>query len=817
MKEYEFSLVLLSRRKENSPPMISSTRHWTTWALLLGILLPAAVIDALEPIPDRLVVLTFDDSVASHHSVVRPVLKRFGFNATFFITEGFSFRTNKQDYMTWDQIADLHRDGFEIGNHTRDHWSVNPDTLGRLREQVEAIDARCAEHGIPKPISFGYPGNAIAPAALPLLRQLGFLWARRGGAPEHSYEWGRGFAYEPGRDHPLLIPSAGDARPDWTMADFLRAVDQARDGRIAVLQFHGVPDRDHPWVHMDPVLFNQCMSHLKTQGFTVVALRDLSRYVDPSVAPLQPMEIIERRKQTRTEVRFDGRILSGDTGELIPARLYVRDAAGGWWFAKSSSMTEPAIRYERKSSFSADSVEMHVTVPARPFRLELPPGRYEVSVEKGKEWHPLIQEIDVKPGMSAVDLRLRRWSDVAREGWYSGDVHNHRNPADLPNVMRAEDLNVALPMVDWTTVDTVAPAVSGRGFPGAYGNEPVYVDALHVWHPRNTEYEIFTTAGRSHTLGAFLVLNHRARFDRPVFPLAEVVRQARVDGALIDLEKHNWPWSIAMVPLLGVDLFELANNHHWRTDFGVRNWADPAPPWMKLPGSGNGIDTELAWTHYGFETYYALLNCGFNLRPSAGTANGVHPVPLGFSRVYVKVDGGFSYDRWMRGLAAGRSFVTTGPMLLATVNQQSPGEAFRMEQGAVIRLDGEILSEQPLESIEWIRNGQVWRRIEPGNEQTPSGAYRTRLRGDMAAEGSGWLALRCFERRAGSRFRFAHTAPWRIEVPGSELLPRREQVDWLVSRVESEIVRSRSLLPSVALAEYEKSLEAYRKIAAKVR
>jgi ABC-type branched-subunit amino acid transport system ATPase component len=45
---------------------------------------------------------------------VRPILKRYGFGATFFITEGFSFRTNKQDYMTWEQIAELHRDGTTI-------------------------------------------------------------------------------------------------------------------------------------------------------------------------------------------------------------------------------------------------------------------------------------------------------------------------------------------------------------------------------------------------------------------------------------------------------------------------------------------------------------------------------------------------------------------------------------------------------------------------------------------------------------------------------------------------------------------------------
>src|SRR5437773_5485333 len=122
-------------------------------ATLLILGLGSLRTQALEPVPERLVVLTFDDSVASHHSVVRPILKDYGFGATFFITEGFSFPTNKQDYMTWEQIAALDRDGFEIGNHTRDHLGVSARTLGKLREEVEAINTRCAQHGIPRPVS----------------------------------------------------------------------------------------------------------------------------------------------------------------------------------------------------------------------------------------------------------------------------------------------------------------------------------------------------------------------------------------------------------------------------------------------------------------------------------------------------------------------------------------------------------------------------------------------------------------------------------------------------------------------------------------
>ena len=40
--------------------------------------------------------------------------------------------------------------------------------------------------------------------------------------------------------------------------------------------------------------------------------------------------------------------------------------------------------------------------------------------------------------------------------------------------------------------------------------------------------------------------------------------------------------------------------------------------------------------------------CGL-LRPTAGTASGVHPVPLGFGRVYVHCPAGFSYEAWVRG------------------------------------------------------------------------------------------------------------------------------------------------------------------------
>jgi peptidoglycan/xylan/chitin deacetylase (PgdA/CDA1 family) len=265
-------------------------------ALLVCLFVAQPADQSRLPIPNKLVVLTFDDSVKSHYTVVRPLLKKYGFGATFFITEGFDFPTNKQDYMRWEEIAELHRDGFEIGNHTRDHVGVSAESLPKLKEQLTAIQERCREHEIPPPVSFAYPGNKFVIEALPVLKELGFQFARRGGSPEYSYDEGRGIAYEPGLDHPLLIPTAGDARPDWELQDLVRAVEQARHGRIAVLQFHGVPDNAHPWVNTSPEKFEMYLRYLASEGYTAIAVRDLAKYVDPTVAPNNPQGVIQDRQ-----------------------------------------------------------------------------------------------------------------------------------------------------------------------------------------------------------------------------------------------------------------------------------------------------------------------------------------------------------------------------------------------------------------------------------------------------------------------------------------------------------------------------------------
>ena len=122
------------------------------------------------------------------------------------------------------------------------------------------------------PTTFSYPGYATSPAATEVLRARGYLLARAGGAR----------VFDPAKDDPLTLPQAFDSKPDSTMEQFKAAIAQARDGKIAVLTFHGVPDIKHPWVNTDPVKFAAYMQALKDSGCKVVALRDLARYLPPA-------------------------------------------------------------------------------------------------------------------------------------------------------------------------------------------------------------------------------------------------------------------------------------------------------------------------------------------------------------------------------------------------------------------------------------------------------------------------------------------------------------------------------------------------------
>jgi len=270
-------------------------------AVALSVLCPLAALGAPgQMVPDKLVVLTFDDAVKSHRTFVAPLLKDLGFGATFFVTH--KWMDDRTNFMTWEEIGEIHQMGFEIGNHSWTHSDFSqPKNAARLAGELALVDRELAQTKakVPRPTSFAYCGNTFGPEAVERLRELGYKFARRGEQPEARYATlDIGATYDPKRHHPLLIPTTGDAYPIWTLEHFTNVVARATNGQIVVLQFHGVPDVAHPWVHTPPERFREYMAYLKENNFRCIGVRDLEPYIDWQNLPDDPL--LKVRQPSRT-------------------------------------------------------------------------------------------------------------------------------------------------------------------------------------------------------------------------------------------------------------------------------------------------------------------------------------------------------------------------------------------------------------------------------------------------------------------------------------------------------------------------------------
>ena len=271
-----------------------------------------------RPIPDGLVVLTLDDRSRSWATNVAPILKGYGFGATFYVTEAewLGYYGNEEFWITWEEIRALHEAGFEIGNHGQTHANFQSLSKQAMLPELQVIEESCKKHGVPRPITFSYPAALHDLKSVEVLGDLGYAFARRGVSPEYTDRWGnsRGPIYNPELEHPLLVPGAfvwaskfgtgstsdreiyrnGGTELGSTIEDFTDTVRMAKNGRIVVLVFHGVPDY---YAHCTTTLeqFKECMQVLHDQGCKVIAMRDLLDYVDPNRLPSHPYEIIEQR------------------------------------------------------------------------------------------------------------------------------------------------------------------------------------------------------------------------------------------------------------------------------------------------------------------------------------------------------------------------------------------------------------------------------------------------------------------------------------------------------------------------------------------
>ena len=136
-----------------------SSRAFRAWQQGRGVL------------PERAVVLTFDEGYASHFELVAPLLLRYRFTGTFFITVD---RVGRPGHVTWDQLRKLVFLGMEVGSRgmSREPFTTLPKR--KLAEELVRAK-RLLEERLGVPVrALAAPGADWSVAVAEAARESGY-------------------------------------------------------------------------------------------------------------------------------------------------------------------------------------------------------------------------------------------------------------------------------------------------------------------------------------------------------------------------------------------------------------------------------------------------------------------------------------------------------------------------------------------------------------------------------------------------------------------------------------------------------------------
>ena len=434
-------------------------------------------------------------------------------------------------------------------------------------------------------------------------------------------------------------------------------------------------------------------------------------------------------------------ILDDVTDERTPVRVRLTDSDG-----YATSLPDEAVAvmygmwdhadgfgYQPDSSFYADGF----------FEIDLAPGAYAISISKGNEFVEIRDTLHVETDM-AREYRFERWINTAEMGWYSADDHIHirRSPREdslLITWIQAEDIRVGntLRMGDfWAKYYSQY----------AFGAEGVYRDGDYMLvsgqeDPRTPEI------GHLIGLGASQFVRFPDRYYLYDLVLDSLRALGGVGGYAHQAETFHGYRGLALDGLRGkVDMLEI----------------------VQFCAPGGPLITD---------HYYHLLNLGFPVTATAGSDfpwcglphDGAGEIPLhenariGNARFYAHVDGELTYDSWMDAVRAGRTFASSGPVLVFEVSGRKPGSSLDVTAGADIRITATAYGharQVPLSTLEIVRQGEVITSVSSGHEGQSSEILSLEL--DLKAGEGMWIAARA----AAGPMQVAHTTPVYVTVDG---------------------------------------------------
>ena len=420
-------------------------------------------------------------------------------------------------------------------------------------------------------------------------------------------------------------------------------------------------------------------------------------------------------------------VVSDDTGKPAPAMVHLtwrtdglaRQPANGIEFASQFDKQGKASG-ARNANLPSPLNESFWCMPG-PCDMVVAPGTWQIGVRRGVEHQAIFEDVTIRSGETLErQFRPRRWVDMRKRGWWSGDDHVHcqllsdQDARQLMAWVQAEDIHLANVA---KIGDIYRTYFEQRGFgPGYRVTDGEYVLAPGQECPR-THDQI------GHTLA--MNITSMVRDTDRYFLYDEVFDAVHAQGGLAGYAHVN------------------SGLFHVHRDMS-----------LNMPRQKVDFAEILQFNHLGTELYYEFLNLGCKLTASAGS-----DVPwggtIGEVRAYAWLaKKPFSADAWFEAFRRGRTFTTSGPMLEFRVENALPGEEIHLQSDRKLRVRarawGDPKRMAPVR-LEIVRHGQVIRSVESADPKRPEVQLEFTVDG---GEGC-WIAARA---RAGDGTS-AHTTP----------------------------------------------------------
>lgn len=155
----------------------------------------AKYLNASTPVPDKVVVITFDDAYSSIYDIAYPMLKRKGWPFTVFVATD-PVDNKIKSFMSWAQLKTLSQNGGTIANHTQGHTHLvrrkagenKVQWLERIKNEIQWAQMRITQEIGTNDKLLAYPYGEYDKDIEELVASLGYMgFGQQSGAVNHQF------------------------------------------------------------------------------------------------------------------------------------------------------------------------------------------------------------------------------------------------------------------------------------------------------------------------------------------------------------------------------------------------------------------------------------------------------------------------------------------------------------------------------------------------------------------------------------------------------------------------------------------------------